>query len=58
MRRILPGCKVHWNEEEWILIDIVDLKKVLLKNSNNNNIELVNTLDVSLGDSENGTNLL
>ncbi|QER40861.1 DDE-type integrase/transposase/recombinase [Acinetobacter suaedae] len=58
MRRILPGCKVHWNEEEWILIDIVDLKKVLLKNLKDKNIELVNALEVSLGDSENRTNLL
>ncbi|HAV4219704.1 Mu transposase C-terminal domain-containing protein [Acinetobacter baumannii] len=48
MRRILPGCTVHWNEDKWTLIDIIDLEKVLIKNLKNKNIELVKAQEISL----------
>lgn len=58
MSRLIPGTPVIWGDKKWILLDIPDLDRVLVRNPETGQTELVSSTEIQLdkpkGSSVNG----
>lgn len=48
MARLTPGNEVVWNKEKWILLDIPEVSKALLKNPTSGKAELVDVAELEI----------
>jgi putative transposase len=54
MSRLIPGTPILWRDQKWILLDIPALDRVLVRNPESGQTELVSPAEIKLNQPTNG----